>query len=546
MPATVPARPLRGRHGAVASPHHLATQAGLHVLRDGGSAVDAAIATNAALAVVAGHSCGLGGDAFWIVWDEAAGDAQTLNGSGRAGSQATIEAAHTAGLATMPERGAWSVTVPGAIHSWGEAHARFGRLSWQRLLEPAIDLAAGFPASPGWLVAIERGADLFGSDGDWAQVYRPPDRATEAGGIVRLPALEATLRAIMAEGPAVAYTGSIGRAMAAYLEAKGAPIVNGDFEGHRSSWGLPLAIEYRGRMSLSHAPNSVGVIALQTLGLLARFAPPPPGAFDGRGWADAEWVHVGLEASRIGLRERDAYVTDAASMPAGTVEAMLAPAHLDALAGHIDRARARPHPAVTLPPGGGTVYVATADRWGNAVSLLQSNYMGFGSGLVDPVTGIAFQDRGAFFSLDPDHVAALAPGKRPPHTLAPGMLLRDGRAWIVHGSMGGEIQPQVFAQVVSAVVDAGADVATAVAAPRWAATMRRQRGPADRVELESRAHDGLARGLATRGHDVVVGEAWASSMGHAHAIELVRDAGGSVASFAVAADPRSEGSAAAW
>ena len=200
----------------------------------------------------------------------------------------------------------------------------------------------------------------------------------------------------------------------------------------------------------------------------------------------------------------------------------------------------------TLPAGGGTIYITVADQWGDLVSLLESNYQGFGSGLVDPKTGIAFHDRGAFFRLEPSHPNALAPGKRPAHTLAPGMLLRNGRPWIVHGSMGGEIQPQVFTQFVSAVVDGGADVATAVAAPRWAAMMRSQHGPADLTELEARVPPGIAEALSAKGHDVVMREAWASSMGHAHAIEVIRDSDGSMVSFAAGADPRSEGSAAAW
>ncbi len=270
-PASVPARPVHGRHGAVASPHQLATQAGLLALRTGGSAVDAAIATNAALAVVAGHSCGLGGDAFWIIWDETRGEALTLNGSGRAGSGASIEAARSAGHAEMPERGPWSITVPGGVHSWGEAHRRFGRLDWAFLLAPAIDLAAGFPASVGWLEAIERSAQVFGDTGDWASVYRPDERPREVGDIVRLPALEGTLRRLFAEGAATAYTGSVAEATSAYFAARGVPVAAADLAAHVSDWGSPLSTDYRGLTSLSHAPNSVGVVALQTLAMLSRF-----------------------------------------------------------------------------------------------------------------------------------------------------------------------------------------------------------------------------------------------------------------------------------
>ncbi len=545
-PATVPARPVRGKHGAVASPHHLATQAGLLVLRTGGSAVDAAIATNAALSVVAGHSCGLGGDAFWIIWDAGRAEALTLNGSGRAGSAATIEAAAEAGFATMPERGPWSVTVPGAVHSWGEAHRRYGRLDWSFLLTPAIDLASGFPASQGWLDAVEHSAHVFGTEGDWAAVYRPDDRALRPGRRVHLPALEGTLRRLFAEGAEAAYTGSVAQDTMAYFASCGVPITAGDLAAHTSDWDVPLAVDYRGVTSLSHPPNSVGVVALQTLGMLGRFAAPDRSAWDGHGWADAGWIHLGLEASRLALTERDTWVTDAAHMAAGEVQAMLTADRLDRLAGRIDPARVRSLPPGTLPRGGGTVYIAATDQWGNAVSLLQSNYQGFGSGLVDPATGIAFHDRGAFFRLDRAHPNALAPGKRPTHTLAPGMLLRDGHPWMVHGSMGGEIQPQVFAQFVSAVVDGGADVATAVAAPRWAAMMRSHLGPADLAEIESRVHPAVPAALSSKGHEVIVVEPWAPSMGHAHAIEIIRDEHDEVASYAAAADPRSEGSAAAW
>ena len=518
----------------------------MQALRSGGSAVDAAVATNAALAVVAGHSCGLGGDAFWIIWDEEQGSAVTLNGSGRAGSRASIEAVQASGHQEMPERGPWSITVPGGVHSWGEAHRRFGRLDWTSLLAPAIDLAAGFPATRGWLDAIERSAAVFGTDGDWAAVYRPDDRARSPGELVRLPALEKTLRTIFAEGPSAAYEGSIARSTAAYFGAQGVPISAEDLAGHVSDWGTPLSMDYRGVTSLSHPPNSVGVVALQALGVLSRFDAPGAGAWNGRGWADPAWIHLGLEASRLGLAERDAHVTDADHMADGEVEMMLSDARLDELAGRIDPAHAMAVRPGSLPAGGGTIYITTADRWGNAVSLLESNYQGFGSGLVDPATGIAFHDRGAFFRLDPGHPNALAPGKRPTHTLAPGMLLRDGRPWVVHGSMGGEIQPQIFTQFVSAVVDGRTDVATAVAAPRWAAMMRGQHGAPELTELESRVHDGVPRELEAMGHEVVIRESWSSSMGHAHAIEMVRDEGGVVTSYAAGADPRSEGSAAAW
>ncbi|MBA2571090.1 MAG: gamma-glutamyltransferase, partial [Chloroflexi bacterium] len=185
-PVLVPAPTARGANGAVASPHQLASQAGIAALRSGGSAADAAIATNAALAVVAGYMCGLGGDAFWIIWDAGTGQAHALNGSGRSAAAASVDAAAGAGLSEMPTRGPWSVTVPGAIRSWGDAHARFGRLAWADLLAPAIDLADGFAASPAWSRAVESAARIFGTEGDWARTYRPSGRPWRAGERVRL------------------------------------------------------------------------------------------------------------------------------------------------------------------------------------------------------------------------------------------------------------------------------------------------------------------------------------------------------------------------
>ncbi len=543
-PALAPAPTAWGTRGAVASPHHLATTAGIGVLRAGGTAIDAAIATNAALAVVAGHSCGLGGDAFWLIHDPRSGVVHALNGSGRSAAGASIEAARAAGHRSMPHDGPWSVTVPGAVRSWGDAHARFGRLPWADLLAPAIELASGFPASPGWVGAVERAAGRFGTDGDWARTYRPEGRPWRVGETVRLEALARTLRTLAAEGSDVLYTGPLAERAAAYLADRGSPLQLEDLAGHRSDWGAPIATTYRGVTCLSHPPNSCGPVALETLGILERFDPPPSEAFDGQGLGDARWVHIGLEASRLALADRDRWLTDPDAMAPGALERMLSPERAAELAARIDTERASPPLPSSLPPGGGTVYLATADAEGGAVSLIESNYAGFGSGLVDPETGVGYQNRGSFFRLDPSQANALAPRKRTLHTLTPGMLLRDGRPWVVHGSMGGEIQPQVFAQVVSAMVDGGVDPATAVAAPRWTANVATHLGAPELTDLESRFRPDVVEGLRARGHDVRVVEPWSPAMGHAHAIAIGGDAGGS--SFAAASDPRSEGSPGAW
>ncbi|MEA2621784.1 MAG: gamma-glutamyltranspeptidase / glutathione hydrolase [Chloroflexota bacterium] len=560
-PAVVPAVLVRGARGAVSSPHALASQAGIGMLRAGGSAVDAAIATNAALAVVSCFMCGLGGDAFWLIWDVEAGAARALNGSGRSASRATVEAASDAGLKAMPLRGAWTITVPGAIDSWHEAHQRYGRMPWTVLFEPAIELATdGFPASETWLRAIASGTRAFGDGSDWARTFRAGGREVRLGDRVTLPSLGRTLKRIAEEGAATAYTGAVARQAADYLESRGSPLRADDFAAHRSDWLEPITTDYRGVTSVSHPPNSSGPLALLTLNMLSISDPPPAGAFDGRGVDDVDWVHLGLEASRLVLAERDAKLTDLDAMEDGALAGLLSRELAAELVGRIDRRRATPPILTTLPRGGGTIYLATADRWGGAVSLIQSNYAGFGSGLVDPQTGIGYQNRGAFFRLDPSHPNALAPRKRTVHTLTPGMLLRDGRPWIVHGSMGGEIQPQVFGQFVSAVVDGGLDVGTAVAAPRWAADVEEHLGPPSLTVLESRYHPSVIEGLRARGHDIRIDEPWSSGMGHEHAIELVRgpgrerdadtdtdaDGDGDTLTIAATADPRSEGLPAVW
>lgn len=546
-PAVVPAVIARGGRGAVTSPHHLASQAGLGILRSGGGAVDAAIATNAALAVVSSFMCGLGGDAFWLIHDAETSTTRALNGSGRSAAGATIDAAHAAGLQQMPLRGAWTVTVPGAVDSWRVAHERHGRLPWAQLFEPAVELAAdGFPAGASWVSAIAGATKTFGATSDWARTFRPLGRDWRLGERVTLPAIAQSLQQIADGGAETAYTGALGARSAEYLESRGSPLRASDFAAHRSDWLDPITTTYRGVTSISHPPNSCGPLALLTLNVLSSFDPPRPDRFDGEGVADVDWVHLGLEASRLVLAERDASLTDIDAMAPGALARMLSPEFARVLAGTLDKQRVRPPKPSSLPRGGGTIYLASADRWGNAVSLIESNYAGFGSGLVDPQTGISFQNRGSFFRLDPAHANALAPRERTMHTLTPGMLLRDGRPWIVHGSMGGEIQPQVFAQFVSAVVDGGTDIATAVAAPRWAAEVEQHLGAPSLTVVESRYHASVISGVRERGHDVQVAEPWSSGMGHQHAIEFVRDASSGDFTLAATADPRSEGLPQAW
>ena len=546
----------RGANGAVVAPHHLATAAGLHILRAGGSAVDAAIATNAVLGVVMPSGCGIGGDAFWLIWDAARGEQTALNGSGRAPAGADADALRARGLATIPRRGPLSITVPGAVRSWGDAHARHGRLTRDAILAPAIELARnGFPAWDGFIDAVEATslevAAEIGADAGFFQVYRPMGRAWRPGERVRLPALAATLATLAVEGFDAFYDGDLGERQGRSLSAVGSAISVADLRSHTSTWETPISLDYRGVRVTTHPPNSSGLVALELLGILAQFEAPAASAFGPHGVTDPRWIHAGLEAAKLAMADRDAYLTDPTfrEVPVGR---LLDPAYHADLARRIDPDRAaRPIPA-TNPVGGGTIYLAVVDGQGNAVSLIESNYLGFGSGLVDPRTGIHYHDRGSYFSLDAGHPNVLEPGKRTLHTLLPGMLFRDradGRPtpWIVVGSMGGDAQPQIHAQFVSAVVDGGLDVRTAVAAPRWFAEPADHFAPPTAVRLEPRHAPGVEEALAAMGHDLVATSAFDSDLGHEHAIELIH--GGPATpdgSLAAATDPRSAGLPAVW
>ncbi len=547
MPA-MPDRPLvpmplvRGAHGAVVAPHHLATSAGLAILRAGGHAVDAAIATNAVLGVVLPSGCGIGGDAFWLIWDDGRAQQTALNGSGRAPAAADPSALRADGLATLPHRGPLAITVPGAVRSWGDAHRRHGRLDLGDILAPAIQLAwEGFPAWDGFISAVEGTLPVvvaaLGPASGFEQVYRPHGRPWRPGERVRLPALAATLERMAEVGFDDFYDGEIGERQARGLAAAGCAIGIGDLRAHTSTWAPPIATDYRGVRVTTHPPNSSGMVALELLNILETFEPPAAAAFGASGVDDARWVHLGIEAAKLATADRDFHLSDPEFVDI-PVDQLISKAHAGDLARLIDQERASHPPAATNPRGGGTIYLATVDGEGNAVSLIESNYMGFGSGIVDPDTGIHYQNRGSYFSLDPDHPNVLAPGKRTLHTLMPGMLFRSGerRPWIVTGSMGGDAQPQIHAQVVSALVDGGVDMATAVGAPRWFVDGDEHFAPPVDVRAERRYPAAVLDQLEAMGHTVTRTIPFSGLLGHAHGIELV-GGGPAEADGSVAAQP---------
>jgi len=538
----------RGRHGAVVGPHHLATEAGLATLRLGGSAVDAAIATNAVLAVVMPNGCGIGGDAFWLIWDETAGRQVALNGSGRAPAAANAAGLRDRGLRAIPKLGPLSITVPGAVRSWARAHDRWGVLSRDAVLGPAIELArGGFPAWDGLIEAIERTAPrvaaALGHETGFDAVYRPLGRRWRPGELIRLPALAATLERLAREGFDAFYEGDLARDQARGLASAGSAITAGDLGAQMATWEEPLVSSYRGVRVTTHPPNSSGLVALEMLAILERFEPPAAATFGPNGPTDPGWIHLGIEAAKLAMADRDAHLGDPlfTDVP---VARLLDPAYAADLAGRIDRNRAALPPDATNPPGGGTIYLGVVDGVGNAVSLIESNYMGFGSGVVDQATGIHYQNRGSYFSLVAGHPNVLEPGKRPLHTLLAGMLFRaaEERPWIVAGAMGGDAQPQIHAQFVSSVVDGGVGIASAIGGPRWFVEPADHFLPPIEVRAEPRFEPGVLERLEALGHPVSRTEAFDSALGHEHAIELV--AGGPAApggSLAAATDPRSAG-----
>lgn len=544
----VPARLARGARGAVVAPHHLATSAGLAVLAAGGHAVDAAIATNAVLGVVQPNGCGIGGDAFWLVWDEARGEQVALNGSGRAPAAATAATLRNLGLERIPLRGPHGITVPGSVRAWSDVHARWGRLARGAVLAAAIEHAsAGFPAWDGLIGAVEATDPSLG-DAPWAtgfrQVWRPHGRAWRPGELVRLPALAATLRTLADDGFDAYYDGPLGERIAAALRGAGGLHSAADLRDHRSTWGTPVATTYRGVRVTSHPPNSSGIIALEILNILEHLAPPSGARFGGRGWTSAGWVHLQLEAAKLAFADRDALLADPAFRDV-PVDLLLSKERAADLARRINPRRADPSPTPVRTLVGGTIYLAVVDADGNAVSLIQSNAAGFGSGVVDPATGVHFQNRGASFSLDDAHPNVIEPRKRTAHTLLPGMLFREGerRPWVVAGSMGGDIQPQIHVGLVSALVDGGADIATAIAAPRitvepddWFATPLT-------VLADGDPAPGVVDGLRALGHRVTPA-AYDGTLGHGHAIELVDGGPAAGGTLAAIADPRSAGFAA--
>ncbi len=481
--------------GVIATPHHVASEVGAQVLRDGGNAIDAAIAADAVLCVVYPHMTSVGGDLMAIVWPAGETAPVGLIGAGRSGELATIEAVRARGFEEMPSRGVLSVTVPGTVEAWGRLLERFGSVGLGAVLEPAADLARdGYIISPDLAEHLRGAAQWLSREQGTFALYPP----MEAGMLLRNPDLGSTLQDIARNGINGFYRGAIAAAIVAAIKRRDGLITRQDLAAHRSQWVEPIGFPYRDLVVYELPPPTVGLTA-------ASLALRLEAGQDFRAARDASYA----------LRDR--YITDPDFATAPT-EAFLDPGHEPA--GRAD----------ATPRAGDTIYLCAADEHGNVISLIQSVGYDFGSGIVAEGTGMLLQNRGAYFKLDPGHVNRLEPRKRTMHTLIPAMAARDGRPWAAFGTMGGERQPQLQVQVLRSLVNEGLEPAEAVARPRMAILV-------DGVTLAVEADYPGAAQMARADRRVRLMPARHHSLGHAQAI-LIDGPG----KWRAGADPRSDGS----
>ncbi len=520
------------RRGMVAAPHYLAAEAGLDIIKAGGNAIDAAIAASAMLQVVYPFVCGLGGDVFMIIYDAASQKLYGLNGSGRAPRAAAIDHYHALGYSTMPVRGIHSITVPGCADGWESAARRFGRLGLARSLEPAIGYAEeGFAVGPGLHRALSIMGSLPDTHRSWHQHFLPEGVVPPVGAIMRVPTLARTLKALAEEGAETFYRGAIAEQIADFFSREGGLISKDDLAAHHSDWVEPLGMQFGDWEIYELPPNTQGVTALQMFGLVDKLAL-------GETPLSAATVHLEVEAKKLAFADRATYLTDPEAMTVDPA-ALIDPAYLATRRALIDPA----HATASVAPGGftgDTIYLCAADGQGNVVSLIQSNYMGFGSGVVVDDTGIVLQNRGAYFVLDPTHANALAPSKRTLHTLIPSLAMRDGKPIMVFGTMGGDGQAQTHLQVYTAVVKYGLNIQQAIEQPRWVHGADKEGG--ERIQIEDRAPVATVESLSAMGHTVATTNGWDAMMGYAQGITFDQTTG----VMAGGSDPRAEGIAAGW
>jgi gamma-glutamyltranspeptidase len=523
--------------GMVSCPHALASEAGVEILKAGGSAVDAAIAVSAALSVVYPHMTSVGGDAFWLIHDAARGTVRFLSAAGRAGSSASIEWFRSRGHAEIPLRGILpaTVTVPGAVAGWCRAHEAYGRLPLARDLAAAIGYAReGFPVTKRVAAWTAESATLLAGNPEAAAIFLPGGRPPRAGERLQNPDLARTLERVGAEGHAGFYEGETARALARYSRAHGGLHTEDDLARQRSEWGEPISTRYRGVTIYETPPPTQGLSVLQMLNLLEPFE------LSALEYLGPDHVHLLVQAKMIAFHDRDRVLGDPdfVTVP---VDRLLSRAHADLRRRLIDPGRALTWDRVPSwgSLAGDTVYVAAVDARGNAASLIHSVYSNYGAGVVAGRTGVVLQNRGAYFSLDPAHPNRLEPGKRPLHTLVASLAFRDDRLWHVLGCMGADGQPQIHLQAYTAMIDFGLDVQQAVEAPRWLSGRFGLGEPRDLLNMEGRFPAHTLAGLEARGHVINRWGPWNERAGHAHGITV--DPGSGV--LMGGSDPRSDGAA---
>jgi gamma-glutamyltranspeptidase/glutathione hydrolase len=492
---------LYAARGMAASSQPLASQAGMDVMKKGGSAMDAAVACAAALTVLEPCSNGLGGDAFAIIWSAKEGRLRGLNASGPAPALLTEENVRAAGWDSMPPYGLVPITVPGIPSAWAAMIEKYGNLPLGDVLEGAARIAEeGFPVTP--LIALqwagakevyleerreeERKGKSGAIYGPWFSLYAPGGKTPRPGEIRRFPALAATLREIGRTGAESFYRGPIAEDIDRFMKEQGGFLRGGDLASFRPEWVDPVSVNYRGYDIWEIPPNGQGIVALMALNILENFSFPQgkdhPGAY-----------HRQIEALKLAFADGHRYIGDPRYV-AVDLETLLSKEYAKKRSALIGEDALEPGPGSLEKSG--TVYLCTADRDGNMVSWIQSNYRGFGSGVVLPDRGISFQDRGCGFTLDRESVKYVRPGKRPYHTIIPGFITKDGKPLGPFGVMGGPMQPQAHFQVISSLVDFDLNPQAALDAPRW------QWDRGRKILLEPDFPSPAAEALLLKGHEI--------------------------------------------
>jgi gamma-glutamyltranspeptidase / glutathione hydrolase len=513
-----------GLNGVIATPHYLASGAGLRVLQDGGNALDAAVAACAVLGVVWPHMCGLGGDLFLVMFPAGADGPIALNASGRAGAKATPEFVRAAGHRKLPSKGPLSVVTPGCVAGWAEALQRYGTRELGSLLGAAITIAEeGFPATPFLAGAIQR--ELKSLNAPAQRTFAPNGVAPRVGDVVREPEYAATLRRIAQDGPQVMYDGPLGEAIGAFLAAEGGHHTPEDLAAHHCEWVEPAQIDFCGNQVCAMPPNSQAMLHLMGLGVLETLDLGAP--------QSARGTHFQFEAMKWAYRDRGR-IADPAFVDV-PVARLLSREHTAAGRAQLSLDRASPKP--TPVAAGDTVYLCAADRDGNVVSMIQSLRQGWGSGLMVPGVGIMLNDRGRDFGLDDGDPNQIAPGKRPRHTLSPSLVARDGLPLYAYGTRGGDGQPFTLLQLISNLLIHGMDPQEALDAPRWSLEPLDGEPASSDLALEARFSAEVQAELRALGHGVTLVDAFDMVCGTANIVQVDHERG----ILLGGADPRGDG-----